>query len=358
MPGYGKKYDVIGIGVLVSDIFVQGASIGFFSYAIGHESRSFIGLEEGSKGKATIIMHTGGSSANCLAALKYANPELDVAYFTLLGVGRFSDALYNDLKQRGIDVSGIVRRNSFQPGTSIILTSGRHSAGRDRAILTHYGSSDYLTYDDFLAHEEFLRSARWLDISSVKEETVDPLLRFTERLKKESQGVKIFLAPSASMIEPKKEAVKEMLRHADVLVLNDLEAQYLADEEDMEKATIKLQRSGPRKVFITLGPRGMLHYDASTIHSITAFPVPPEKILNTTGAGDVVASKFLEGLIKKQDADTILLRASAAGALKVQSSRIGAKEGLAANSEIDSFLAANRDQVTLKSYSPRLRHPN
>ena len=92
---------MIGIGVLVSDIFVQGADIGYFNYAIGHETRRFIGLEEGSKGRAAVIMNTGGSSANCVAALKHANPELKVGYFALLGVGHFSDALFNDLQHRG-----------------------------------------------------------------------------------------------------------------------------------------------------------------------------------------------------------------------------------------------------------------
>lgn len=354
----GKRYDVIGIGVLVSDIFVQGASIGFFNYAIGRETRSFIGLEEGSKNKATIFINTGGSSANCAAALKFANPELEVGYFALLGRGRFSDALYNDLERRGIDVSGIIRRETFQPGTSIILTSGRESPagrGRDRAILTDYGATDHLTEEDFASREEFLRSARWLDITSLKEEAVDPLIRFVEKLKGNHRGVNIFFAPSNSMIEPRKEAVKEMLKYADVLALNDLEAQYLIDEEDPEQAILKLQQKGPHKVFVTRGSKGILHYDGKTMCSITAFPVSPQKILNTTGAGDVVASKFLEGLIKRQDPDTILLRAAAAGAIKVQSKKVGAKEGFATNEDIDKFLAANRDRVTIKSYSPKLK---
>ena len=350
-----KRYDVTGIGVLVSDIFVQGASIGFFNYAIGREDRSFIGLEEGSKQQASIFMNTGGSSANCLSSVKYANPELEVGYFALLGVGNFSDALYNDLKHRGIDVSGIIRRETFQPGTSIILTSGREAARRDRAILTDYGSTDHLTDDDFLGHEEFLRSARWLDISSLKSEAVDPLLDFISRLKKDHRDVNIFLAPSNSMIEPRKDAVKEMLKNTDVLTLNDLEAGYLIDEEDPEKACIKLHRAGPRKIYITLGSKGIKHYDGKTMYTINAFPVPPEKILNTTGAGDVVASKLLEGLIKKQDPDTILLRAAAAGAIKVQSKKVGAKDGLSTNEEIDKFLSENRDQVTLKSYTPKLK---
>jgi len=339
--------------VLISDIFVQGGSIGFFNYAIGSEDRSFIGLEEGSKSRATIIMNTGGSSANCLCALKYANPDLHIGYLAALGKGRFSDALCIDLSHRGIDVSGIIRRNSFQPGTSIILTSGRDSARRDRAILTDYGATDHLTHKDFASHEDFLCSARWLDISSLKEEAVDPLLRLIERLKKRNQGVKIFLAPSNSMIAPKKEAVREMLKYADVLVLNDMEAETLIDEEDPKLAAIKLQRAGPRKVFITLGSKGILHYDGKTMYSVTAFPVPPEKILNTTGAGDTVASRFLEGQIREQDPDTILLRAAAAGAIKVQSKKIGAKEGFATQNEIDEFLSANRDKATLKSYTPK-----
>jgi sugar/nucleoside kinase (ribokinase family) len=104
-----------------------------------------------------------------------------------------------------------------------------------------------------------------------------------------------------------------------------------------------------------MGSRGMLHYDGKGIYSVTAFPVPPEKILNTTGAGDAVASKFLEGLIKGQDPDTILLRAAAAGAIKVQSAKVGAKEGLPTNREIDEFLSANRDQATLRSHVPKIK---
>ena len=221
--------------------------------------------------------------------------------------------------------------------------------------MTDYGSTDHLSEEDFTLSEELLRSARWLDITCLKEEAVDPLLALMERLKEGDGSVNIFLAPSNSMIEPKKDAVREMLRYADVLVLNDFEAHNLIDEEDPETAAFKLQRCGPRRVFVTLGPGGILHYDGNCVNRVSAFPVPPERILNTTGAGDVAASKLLEGLIKGQDTETLLLRATAAGDMKIQSEKVGAKEGLPTNGEIDEFLSANRDRVTLKSHTPELK---
>jgi sugar/nucleoside kinase (ribokinase family) len=92
----------------------------------------------------------------------------------------------------------------------------------------------------------------------------------------------------------------ELLKHVDLLVLNESEARQLTEETSLIKAGRNILRLGPKYVAIKKGENGCLLLSQDQFFSCGAFPL--EDIHDPTGAGDVFAGGFagyLAGLEKE-----------------------------------------------------------
>jgi sugar/nucleoside kinase (ribokinase family) len=92
-------------------------------------------------------------------------------------------------------------------------------------------------------------------------------------------------------IEGAPDALKETLKHVDLLVINDSEARELADEPNLIKAANKVMEMGPESLIIKKGEHGALLFANGDIFSAPAYPVID--IFDPTGAGDT----FMGGLL-------------------------------------------------------------
>jgi len=146
-------------------------------------------------------------------------------------------------------------------------------------------------------------------------------------------AIKLFFTPSMSMINTFKNKVLKIVPYSHVLSLNDVEAMKLSNINDVFKAATFLKDLGPEVVFVTLGKKGIIAVDNERCYRIGTYSV---KVANTVGAGDVCAAVFLDGLYRDLEIEEILLRASAASSIKVQTP--GAKKGLPDNEQIEKFL--------------------
>lgn len=79
----------------------------------------------------------------------------------------------------------------------------------------------------------------------------------------------------------------DLLKHVDLLLLNDSEALELTEESNLIKAGRTLLAMGPRYAVIKKGEHGALLFDKESIFSCPAFPL--ENIVDPTGAGDAFA---------------------------------------------------------------------
>ncbi|MBD3166967.1 hypothetical protein GF324_10235 [bacterium] len=339
-------YDVIGIGVPVTDIFIVNANSAHFDIQDPDFRRSYIAFATGSKSQVRMKVRTGGSSANTCAALAKLNYR--VGYFGLLGTGHYSELLARDLMERNVDVTHILRLPSFEPGISMVISSPE--GNRDRAILTDYGTGTHLNEEHFRHFMGFLTDSRWLDITSLKPKAGRSLLDFLKQIREREDRPKVFFSPSKSMLGPALEVVRDLLPYVDVFTANDEELELLTDRKRIQDSLKQLSDMGVNEAFVTRGGDGIMHMRDQEVHTIGAFPVEPEEIVNTTGAGDTVAAFFLDGLIRDLDVPTILKRAAAAGSMKITHEEIGAKEGVPTAEELDAFLEQNGDQVEVRSF--------
>ena len=82
-----------------------------------------------------------------------------------------------------------------------------------------------------------------------------------------------------------------LMRRVDGLVLNDQEAQLLADEKNLVKAAHRIQQMGPKFVVLKKGEHGALFYDGDATYVLPAFPTTD--VVDPTGAGDSFAGGFM-----------------------------------------------------------------
>jgi sugar/nucleoside kinase (ribokinase family) len=100
-------------------------------------------------------------------------------------------------------------------------------------------------------------------------------------------------------IEGKKDALMELLKRVNVLIINDSEARLLAKEPNLIKAWKIIRAMGPEILIIKKGEHGALLFTDDIVFSAPAYPM--EMIYDPTGAGDTFAGGFIGYLHKTQD---------------------------------------------------------
>ena len=82
----------------------------------------------------------------------------------------------------------------------------------------------------------------------------------------------------------------EVIKHIDVLTINDEEARQLTHEYSLVKAAQKIYDMGPKYVVIKKGEHGALLFHKEQIFFAPALPL--EEVFDPTGAGDTFAGGF------------------------------------------------------------------
>lgn len=115
-------------------------------------------------------------------------------------------------------------------------------------------------------------------------------------------------------IREEHDALMELFRRIDGVVLNDSEARLLTQEENLVLAGHRVRSMGPRFVVIKKGEHGALYFSERETIALPAYPTP--RVIDPTGAGDSFAGGLLGYLAERDSTDgKVLKRALAYGAL-------------------------------------------
>ena len=82
----------------------------------------------------------------------------------------------------------------------------------------------------------------------------------------------------------------KVIKHTDVITINDEEARQLTNEYSLVKAAGKIQEMGPKYVVIKKGEHGALLFNEDNVFFAPALPL--EEVFDPTGAGDTFAGGF------------------------------------------------------------------
>ena len=190
------------------------------------------------------------------------------------------------LKKRGVDFSGLEQAegNSFRWRGRY-----RHDLNSAETLETHLGVFSHFSPKI----PDKLRSRPFVFLANI-----DPRLQ----LDVVRQVVKSKLVACDTMnfwIQSRRPDIIELLKHVDLMTLNDGEARQLTEKSNLVQAAQWIMARGPRHVIIKKGEHGAFMFSSNSIFFAPAFPL--ENVFDPTGAGDAFAGGFIGYLAATND---------------------------------------------------------
>ena len=238
-------------------------------------------------GKADEVL---GGSANYFAAS--ASHQTAVQLVGVVGSDYPMEKL-EPLRARGVDFAGLERAE----GESFRWRGRyRHDLNSAETLETRLG---------VFSHFKPKIPEQFTDAQYVFLANIDPRLQ----LEVLSQVKKPKLVACDTMnfwIESRRSDLIELIKHVDLITLNDGEARQLTEQANLVHAARWILARGPRTVLIKKGEHGAFMFTKDSVFFAPAYPL--ESVFDPTGAGDSFAGGFMGWLARTNDLTDANLR--------------------------------------------------
>jgi sugar/nucleoside kinase (ribokinase family) len=252
----------------------------------------------------------GGSGANMASAI--AKLGKSVRFIGRLGDDEGGKILWEAFQQDGVDPIGI-RIEKDKRSASCFIAVDSHGS---REIYCLGGIALYDRPQD-------LSPAWFKDLKILIIADAYPEVALAAMALVGAQTLVVF-TPGGLMAKLLDQELDPLLSKTSVLIVNRVEAEKIANCNDMNEAIHLLAERGPKIIIVTLGERGILLWDGNEVISLPAFK--PKRIVDTTGAGDAFAAGFSVGMVERMDWISAARLGNAVSALKIGS--FGARNGV------------------------------
>ncbi len=197
------------------------------------------------------------------------------------------------LKSRGVDLSGVekAKGESFR-------WKGKYSYDLQSRETLETRLGVFANFQPRIP--ENFRNAEWVFLGNI-----DPELQLSvlDQIRKP----KLVACDTMNYwISSKRDVLLQLLRHIDVLMVNDSEARELSGDWNIYRASRWIMDRGPKMVIIKQGPYGAVLAEPKSIFYVPAFPL--ESVFDPTGAGDAFAGGFMAHLARSGDASPASLK--------------------------------------------------
>jgi ribokinase len=255
---------------------------------------------------ARFAQHAGGKGAN--QALAARRLGADVFMAGCVGDDALAEPALALLRQDRVDVSAVMSEIGTSTGVALIAVSPEG----ENQITVASGANAQVSAADVLNLPKCDVILCQLEVPVAAVEAAAARAAETGAL------MAINLAPAQTVSS-------DVLRDADLLIVNEVEAEFYGEA---------LHQSGGM-VALTLGGEGAVLYKmGKEIARVPAFSVP---VVDTTGAGDTFCGALAVALAEGKAPDDALMFASAAGALAV--TKPGAQPSLPMRTQVERLLA-------------------
>jgi sugar/nucleoside kinase (ribokinase family) len=288
------KYDVLGIGNAIFDVLVQTDEGFLASHGMTKGGMALIDEARAASiyrdmGPATEM--SGGSGANTIVGI--AGFGARTAF-----VGKVKDDQIGRLYSHDIRAAGVAFETRPAPagpatGCSYILIT----PDGERTMNTYLGAAQELVPGDIDAAQVaasailYLEGYLW-DPKSAKEAFV----KASTIAHGAGRQVALTLSDSFCVDRYRSEFLDLMRKGTvDLIFANEAELQSLYQTADFDTA-LKQLRDDTRLGIVTRSEKGCVVASKDGVIAVPAFPV--ERIVDTTGAGDLFAAGFLFGLVR------------------------------------------------------------
>jgi sugar/nucleoside kinase (ribokinase family) len=269
-----KKFDVLVAGELNIDMILDQL-----------EKFPVIGKEI----LANKITVTLGSSSAIFAS-NLSALGVSVSFCGCIGNDNFGDKILNDLAEKNVATSNIVRSNSVDTGITVAL-----NFNHDRAMVTYPGAMTELTSSKIT--DAMLQSAKHLHVSSV---FLQPALKpgLVDLFKRAKQfGLTTSLDPQWDPSEQWQCDWKNLLPFVDVFLPNIEEIKNITQQQSIKNA-VNILRSYSNVVVVKNGSEGATIFYKDEVIDQPAFT--NNEFADAIGAGDSFDAGFIRNFIQQK----------------------------------------------------------
>lgn len=267
--------------------------------SIGEALIDFIPLEKGValKDVSNFIRVPGGAPLNVSAAVAKLGGESQM--LTKLGSDSFGDAILEEVKPLGVDVSRIGRTR--KANTALAFVSLKEDGERDFSFYRN-PSADMLLNKEEIIEEDFKEGSilHFCSVSLIDAPIKDAHRKAIEFAKKNSCLISFDPNVRLPLWENKEDcrnAILEFLEFANILKVSDEELEFITGIKDESEALDSLFKGSIEVVIYTKGTEGAEFITKNRKIFSPSFKV---KAQDTTGAGDSFIGALLYQIAREE----------------------------------------------------------
>lgn len=302
------RYDVIAIGNAIVDVMAPASDELIEELQLNRGGMTLVDADRARElydamGPAREI--SGGSAANTLAGLSALGAQC--AFIGQVAQDQLGDVFAHDIRAVGIDFDVAPRADGPPTARCLIFVT----PDAQRTMNTFLGASQFLPAEAL--DDEAVAAARVLYLEGYLWDPEEPraaMRRAIETAKKAGREV-AFTLSEVFVIDRHGDDFRALIEDGliDILFANHLELFALTGTDNVEAGIAALKDKVPTLV-VTRSADGAIATRSGERAEVPAEPI--EKVVDTTGAGDLFAAGFLFGHVRGEPLERCLRRGAIA----------------------------------------------
>lgn len=217
----------------------------------------------------------GGSATYFSISASFFNT--DVRLVAVIG-SDFPQEYIELLKNKGIDLDGLERAEG-----KTFRWKGRYGFSLGGAETL---STELNVFEKFIPKiPDKYKDSKYIFLANINPELQLDVL-------KQMKNIKLVACDTMNLwIAERKEKLLNIIKHVNILIVNDEEARQLTGEAKVDMAGRKILELGPERIIIKKGEHGAITMTKNSYFSIPAYPL--KSVVDPTGAGDSFAGGFM-----------------------------------------------------------------
>jgi sugar/nucleoside kinase (ribokinase family) len=288
------RYDVIGIGNAIVDV-------------LSHSDEDFLKRQKMPKGSMSLIDEpraeaiynamgpviecSGGSAANTIVGVAMLGGK--AAFIGKVKDDELGQVFARDIRASGVAYSTPMANDGPSTARCYILVT----PDGQRTMNTYLGAAQNLTPADISQDEVAAASVLYLEgYLWDPKEAKQAFVKASKIAHEAGRTVALTLSDAFCVDRYRKEFL-QLIRDktVDLLFANEAELKSLYESSDFDSAVEALRKDAKIAV-VTRSEKGAMVVTRETTETVPAFPV--ERVVDTTGAGDLFAAGFLYGFAR------------------------------------------------------------
>jgi sugar/nucleoside kinase (ribokinase family) len=291
------RYDVLGIGNAIVDVIAQTEEDFLLKQGMNKGTMALIDEPRAAaiyEAMGPAVETSGGSAANTIVGL--ASLGTRAAFIGKVRDDLLGRAFAHDIRSAGVTFTTPAAADGPSTARCYVLVT----PDGERTMNTYLGAAQNLKPADIDA--DLVRASAVVYLEGYlwdPKEAKDAFVKAAKIAHEAERTVALSLSDAFCVDRWRAEFLQLMRsRTVDLVFANETEVHSLYETADLDTA-IKALRADVAAAVVTRSEKGCLVIGPDGTEAVPAFPV--ERVVDTTGAGDLFAAGFLSGLARGAD---------------------------------------------------------